>query len=108
MKKLRKGVSRDHYAAGGVNDFAEPGCGVHAVNVAVQTECEDVSHFGVDFEGVDDGEPGIAECVREFSLFPAAGVLGKADAVESNSPGFFDELFRQQAAVAAAAYSVEV
>lgn len=94
VEEIAERVRRNHHATGAVNGLSQACGGVHTVNVSVESEDKDVSHVGVDFECPDGGDAGIAECVCEFSLFPAAGVLGEANAVKSYALGFLYELFR--------------
>ena len=94
VEEIAERVRRNHHATCGVNCLSQACCRVHAVGIATQSEYEDVSHVGVDFERTDDGQAGIAECVNHFSFFPAAGVFGEAYTVESDALRFLYKLLR--------------
>ncbi len=76
-------MSGDESAAGLIDEAGKLGGAVHAVDVAVQAEGEEVAVFRVDLDGGDDGEGVAAGQLPRLLRVPDEVVLGEADGVEA-------------------------
>jgi len=102
------GVSGDESAAGLIDETGELGRSVHAVDVSVQAEGEEVAIVGVHLDGGDDGEGVPAGELTHLFRVPDEVVLGEADGVEARRHGRLDELVGSEEAVVGEGTSVTV
>ena len=76
-------MGRDHDPAALLDVVGELGGAVHAEDVAVDAEREDVAVVGTDLNAGEDEEVVLGAQLLDLSLVPDGVVLGEADGVEA-------------------------
>jgi len=93
------GVSGDESAAGLIEETGELSRSVHAVDVSVQAEGEEVAIVGVYLDAVEDGEGLAAGELPYLFGVPDEVVLGEADGIQAGGLGGLDELVGCEVAI---------
>ena len=92
-------VGGDHHAPGSLHQGAEFVDPVHAVNVVLEAEDDDVAVFGVHLNSADDKEVVVATEFSDLLRLPEEVVLGQADAVESGALREIDQVIGDEEAI---------
>lgn len=95
-------VRRHDEATDGVGRFAQLLRAVEPTLVPVHAESQDVTHVGVGFHGADEHDVVPGGKSGEFVSVPGTGMLGDAQAAQSQTFCLQDEFFRRQAGIGAA------